>query len=65
MSETCPRPVLRALAGLRSEILANGLIPKSTGKGWVGAVGPHPEADKSWYAPYKLRNPDGINFDIG
>ncbi len=35
------------------------------GSGWVGAVGPHPEADKSWYASSGLTNPDGIKFDLG
>ncbi|EME78709.1 uncharacterized protein MYCFIDRAFT_205145 [Pseudocercospora fijiensis CIRAD86] len=35
------------------------------GDGWVGLVGPHPEADKSWYADEDFVNPDGIKFDIG
>lgn len=35
------------------------------GQGWVGVVGPHPEANKDWYADEDLKNPDGIKFDIG
>jgi glutamine amidotransferase-like uncharacterized protein len=35
------------------------------GSGRVGVVGPHPEADASWYAEYDLRNPDGVRFDLG
>ncbi|CRG86454.1 putative protein C23C11,06c [Talaromyces islandicus] len=34
-------------------------------KGWVGLVGPHPEADESWYQLVNVTNPDGIHFDIG
>jgi Biotin-protein ligase, N terminal len=35
------------------------------GGGVVGVVGPHPEADGSWYADAGLRNPDGVRFDLG
>ncbi|MFF5227962.1 BPL-N domain-containing protein [Dactylosporangium sp. NPDC000521] len=35
------------------------------GSGRVGLVGPHPEADQSWYADVGLTNPDGIRFDLG
>ncbi|MGP3975906.1 BPL-N domain-containing protein [Streptomyces sp. 8N114] len=35
------------------------------GKGQVSVVGPHPEADATWYADYGLTNPDGIRFDLG
>ncbi|MFF2653706.1 BPL-N domain-containing protein [Streptomyces sp. NPDC058045] len=35
------------------------------GRGRVGVVGPHPEADASWYADEGLRNPDGVRFDLG
>jgi hypothetical protein len=35
------------------------------GAGRVGLVGPHPEADQSWYADSDLTNPDGIRFDLG
>ncbi|WP_241844844.1 BPL-N domain-containing protein [Streptomyces silvensis] len=34
------------------------------GKGRVGVSGPHPEADRSWYAEKGLRNPDGVRFDL-
>lgn len=35
------------------------------GAGRVGVVGPHPEADSSWYTEPGLTNPDGIEFDLG
>ncbi|CAF1180766.1 unnamed protein product [Adineta steineri] len=54
-----------------TEILAtytNGKIAAAVqdlGKGRIGMVGPHPEADKEWYAMYKLKNPDGMmSFDL-
>jgi hypothetical protein len=28
-------------------------------------VGPHPEADRSWYSNAGLTNPDGIDFELG
>ncbi|MER6981500.1 BPL-N domain-containing protein [Streptomyces carpinensis] len=34
------------------------------GKGRVGVVGPHPEADSSWYSDAGLSNPDGVRFDL-
>ncbi|MCU9955743.1 BPL-N domain-containing protein [Burkholderia sp. BKH01] len=34
------------------------------GKGRVGLVGPHPEADESWYRQYRLTNPDGVLPDM-
>lgn len=34
------------------------------GHGRVAVVGPHPEADASWYPP-PLLNPDGLGFDLG
>lgn len=34
------------------------------GKGRIGVVGPHPEADQSWYSRH-LSNPDGIRPDLG
>lgn len=33
--------------------------------GRVGLVGPHPEADQTWYGATELTNPDGIRFDLG
>lgn len=35
------------------------------GAGRVGVVGPHPEADQSWYRGSGLSNPEGIVFDLG
>ncbi|GAB2878779.1 BPL-N domain-containing protein [Streptomyces mayteni] len=46
----------------------NGLpaaVVARSGAGRVGVVGPHPEADASWYADHGLTNPDGIGFDLG
>ncbi|KAH8705807.1 hypothetical protein BGW36DRAFT_435816 [Talaromyces proteolyticus] len=46
---------------------SNGDIAASVtpfGKGWVGLVGPHPEADESWYQLVNVTNPDGVKFDI-
>ncbi|KAM5446045.1 hypothetical protein MaudCBS49596_006854 [Microsporum audouinii] len=34
-------------------------------KGWVGLIGPHPEADEDWYDEFNITNPDGIKFDLG
>ena len=34
------------------------------GKGRIGLVGPHPEADESWYRWYGLKNPDGVLPDM-
>ena len=33
--------------------------------GRVGVVGPHPEADTSWYNEYHLHDPDGTDEDLG
>jgi glutamine amidotransferase-like uncharacterized protein len=35
------------------------------GAGRVGVVGPHPEADSSWYDEAGLRNPEGVRLDLG
>jgi hypothetical protein len=35
------------------------------GAGRVGVVGPHPEADESWYESAGLTNPEGVRFDLG
>ncbi|KAA0017040.1 hypothetical protein FOY51_25565 [Antrihabitans cavernicola] len=35
------------------------------GTGRVGLVGPHPEADPTWYTGIDLTNPDGIRYDLG
>ncbi|KAJ4005554.1 hypothetical protein NW752_002387 [Fusarium irregulare] len=47
---------------------SNGDVAASVtpyGKGWVGLVGPHPEADKTWYEDEEIENPEGVKFDIG
>lgn len=57
--------------GAKATVLAtydNGVpaaVVAPYGAGQVGVVGPHPEADASWYAEYNLKNPDGIHFDLG
>jgi glutamine amidotransferase-like uncharacterized protein len=46
----------------------NGTVAALTapyGEGRVGVVGPHPEADQSWYDDAGLMNPDGVRFDLG
>ncbi|KAJ4258918.1 hypothetical protein NW762_008005 [Fusarium torreyae] len=35
------------------------------GKGSVGLVGIHPEADEEWYEDEGISNPEGVKFDIG
>lgn len=58
-------------AGAEATILAtygNGApaaLVTSCGSGSVGVVGPHPEADTSWYEDAGLRNPDGVRSDLG
>ncbi|MFB9185647.1 BPL-N domain-containing protein [Dactylosporangium sucinum] len=44
---------------------APAAIVATYGAGRVGLTGPHPEADRSWYADAGLTNPDGIRFDLG
>ena len=44
---------------------AAAAVVATFGAGRVGLVGPHPEADRSWYADAGLTNPDGIRFDLG
>ncbi|KAM0696893.1 hypothetical protein Q7P36_002964 [Cladosporium allicinum] len=35
------------------------------GEGWVANVGPHPEADETWYEEAEITNPEGVRNDIG
>ncbi|KAI4698794.1 hypothetical protein J4E81_005405 [Alternaria sp. BMP 2799] len=35
------------------------------GKGFVGLVGPHPEAYELWYEDAEIKNPEGIRTDLG
>jgi glutamine amidotransferase-like uncharacterized protein len=51
-------PVFRLNRGAAATVLA------TYGAGSVGVVGPHPEADQSWYTS-GLTNPDGIRPDLG
>ncbi|MFI7647377.1 BPL-N domain-containing protein [Micromonospora sp. NPDC049460] len=44
---------------------APAAVVTAFGAGRVGLVGPHPEADRSWYADAELTNPDGIRLDLG
>ncbi|KAM3528830.1 hypothetical protein NHJ13051_002231 [Beauveria bassiana] len=33
------------------------------GEGWVGTIGPHPEADQSWFDLANITAPDGLQFE--
>ena len=63
--------LFRPRAGASATVLATydtggvAAIVTGYGTGWVGLVGPHPEADASWYADSGLTNPDGIRYDLG
>jgi hypothetical protein len=52
-----------AIATYDNDLPAAVLAPYGAGR--VAVVGPHPEADATWYADYSLTNPDGIRFDLG
>ncbi|WBB68484.1 BPL-N domain-containing protein [Micromonospora sp. WMMD812] len=64
-------PTFALRPGVPGDVLAtydNGAaaaVVTTFGAGRVGLVGPHPEADRSWYADMGLTNPDGIRFDLG
>lgn len=64
-------PVFRLNPGAPATVLATydtgtpAAVIAPYGAGRVGVVGPHPEADQSWYHDTKLRNPDGIQLDLG
>lgn len=64
-------PIFALEAGAEASVLAtydNGTpaaVVAPCGRGRVGVVGPHPEADASWYADVGLTNPDGVRFDLG
>lgn len=63
-------PLFRLDSGTAATVLATydtgavAALVTSYGAGRVGVVGPHPEADRSWY-PSGLTNPDGIRPDLG
>lgn len=64
-------PMFRLQSDASATVLATysggepAAVVAAYGSGWVGAVGPHPEADRSWYSGSGLTNPDGIRFDLG
>jgi glutamine amidotransferase-like uncharacterized protein len=63
-------PVFELNSGSPATVLATydtgafAAVVTSYGAGRVGVVGPHPEADRSWYTG-GLTNPDGIRPDLG
>jgi glutamine amidotransferase-like uncharacterized protein len=64
-------PVFQLKHGATATVLATypnktpAAIVTTYGRGRVGVVGPHPEADQSWYSDADLTNPDGIRPDLG
>ncbi|QGN47953.1 hypothetical protein GKC29_14585 [Micromonospora sp. WMMC415] len=64
-------PTLNLAPGAPGTVLAtydNGAaaaVVTTFGAGRVGLAGPHPEADRSWYAEAQLTNPEGVRFDLG
>ncbi|MGS2617883.1 BPL-N domain-containing protein [Micromonospora sp. LZ34] len=64
-------PTFELRSGVPGTVLATydtgaaAAVVTTFGAGRVGLVGPHPEADRSWYADVGLTNPDGIRFDLG
>lgn len=64
-------PLFRLRPGAPAVVLATydtgapAAVIAAYGSGRVGAVGPHPEADRSWYQGAGLTNPTGIHFDLG
>jgi glutamine amidotransferase-like uncharacterized protein len=58
-----PQSKLNVLATYTNGQIAAMVAPYGLGK--VGGVGPHPEADASWYSTYRLTDPDGLDADLG
>jgi glutamine amidotransferase-like uncharacterized protein len=64
-------PIFKLRPGAGATVLATydtgapAAVITGFGSGRVGVVGPHPEADRSWYRGVDLRNPDGIHPDLG
>jgi hypothetical protein len=64
-------PVFRLQPGAPATVLATydtgapAAVIATYGAGRVGVVGPHPEADQSWYTGARLTNPDGVHFSLG
>ncbi|GAA4217668.1 BPL-N domain-containing protein [Actinocatenispora rupis] len=59
------RVTARATVLARYDTGAVAALVAPCGSGRVGVVGPHPEADRTWYADAHLTNPDGVRFDLG
>ncbi|GDY33426.1 hypothetical protein GTS_50590 [Gandjariella thermophila] len=64
-------PIFRLRPGAAATVLASydtgapAAVITAYGSGRVGVVGPHPEADRSWYRDADLSNPDGVHPDLG
>ncbi len=64
-------PVFQLRTGASATVLATypnnttAALATTYGRGRVGVVGPHPEADQSWYSDADITNPDGIRPDLG
>lgn len=64
-------PTIQLRPGAAATVLAtydtgaSAAVIATYGAGRVGVVGPHPEADRSWYTGVGLTNPDGVHFDLG
>ncbi|WP_163509207.1 BPL-N domain-containing protein [Fodinicola acaciae] len=64
-------PIFQLRRGSTATVLATyptgaaAAVATTYGRGRVGVVGPHPEADQSWYSDARLDNPDGVRPDLG
>lgn len=58
-----PMPHARVIATYSESGHIAALIT-AYGKGVVGVIGPHPEADEDWYAEDKLSTSQGLNLDL-
>jgi len=64
-------PIFQLSPGTPATVLATydtgapAAVITTYGAGRVGLVGPHPEADQSWYDSAGLTNPEGVRFDLG
>lgn len=64
-------PIFQLKSGSKATVLATyptgavAALATTYGRGRVGVVGPHPEADQSWYSDARIDNPDGVRPDLG
>lgn len=64
-------PEIRLRPGAAATVLATygsgapAAVVCDYGKGRVGVVGPHPEADQSWYTGAGVPNHDGVHPELG